>query len=297
MINKKNNLSERFIKISKFILFGATFLGLSTFSNQVKASAPPRCIDVLGTKDATTGKYSKKASDISVDFCTETPDRFEITIYELGLCTSSPFTSGSPTFTKENCEVSMISDGSVSDIAGKTVSLPPMNGRPANNETGYSYAYIIIKNEFGLRGSLKIDDGSGGTHQYCSKGFPNDGISTAAASSCLPEDHTEELDDFGDSSFSAYFPESGTPESMTDGGKVSALLVKDDLTTATSATQVRKLIGLFETDPLEKVVISDTTNGLEMQLKVTDIGYGISFNSGEPVDFGSQPFKPIFTTF
>ena len=40
-----------------------------------------------------------------------------------------------------------------------------------------------------------------------------------------------------------------------------------------------------------------STNGLEMQLTVTDIGYGIQFVNGEPYDFGSMPFKPVFATF
>jgi len=30
---------------------------------------------------------------------------------------------------------------------------------------------------------------------------------------------------------------------------------------------------------------------------VADGGYGIAFESGVPVDFGSAPFKPVFTTF
>ena len=34
-----------------------------------------------------------------------------------------------------------------------------------------------------------------------------------------------------------------------------------------------------------------------MQLTVTDIGYGIGFSGGEPQDFGSMPFKPVFATF
>ena len=85
---------------------------------------------------------------------------------------------------------------------------------------------------------------------------------------------------------------------MSGGGAVSALLVKDDLTTSTVRTATTKLIGLFTTDDDNKVKITDTTNGLEMQLQVTDIGYGIEFqNNGEPNDFGSMPFKPIFNTF
>tara|TARA_B100001250_G_C19455518_1_gene637842 strand:- start:118 stop:516 length:399 start_codon:yes stop_codon:yes gene_type:complete len=130
--------------------------------------------NVLGTKD-TNGKYSKSIGDIAgnIDFCSDTPDRFETTIYELGLCTTPPFTSDSRTFSRDtgNCSVTMTTTGAVADIASSTVSLPRMTGRPESND--YKYAYIIIKNEFGLRGSIKLDNGSAGTSQYCSDG---DGI-------------------------------------------------------------------------------------------------------------------------
>ena len=91
----------------------------------------------------------------------------------------------------------------------------------------------------------------------------------------------------------AYF----APEAMDGGGKVSALLTSTDLTTAASTGDVQRLIGVFETNSGSPVVISDSSNGLEMQLTVTDIGYGIQFQNGVPVDFGSMPFKPVFTTF
>ena len=301
---------KRITKVLNSFLIGSTLLGFSTFTHKAEASAPPLCKDVLGTKDAN-GKYSKAASAIAgnVQFCSDTPDRFEMTIYELGLCTSAPFTSASQTFNRDtgNCSITMTSSGTVADIASSTVSLPSMTGRPTTNE--YQYAYIIIKNTFGLRGSIKIDNGSGGTSQYCSDG---DGMATTAAASCNALNHLEELDDFGDSEeavedqeigFSAYFPVSagsgpGGSELMSGGGGVTALLVKDDLTTSSNRTETTKLIGLFSTNPSNKVNITDTTNGLEMQLQVTDIGYGIEFqNNGEPNDFGSMPFKPIFNTF
>ena len=47
-----------------------------------------------------------------------------------------------------------------------------------------------------------------------------------------------------------------------------------------------------------EVVINDEVNGVEVELQVSDGGYGIEFNnSGVPIDFGSAPFKPVFTTF
>ena len=86
---------------------------------------------------------------------------------------------------------------------------------------------------------------------------------------------------------------------MNEGGKITALLTKDDenLTTASNETEAERLIGVFETNSGAPIVIDNGTNGLEMQLTVTDIGYGIEFLEGEPLDFGSQPFRPVFETF
>ena len=295
----------------KYVLCGTALIGLSTFSRPAEANTPPKCIEdnALGEKD-TLGRYQRSRNDIAglLNFCTHTPDRFEITIYELGLCEEEPFTSSRKVFnrTTGKCTITMTSTGSVADIANATIALPKMNGRPANGE--YQYAYIIIKNEFGLRGSLTMDDGSGSTpktfFQYCSD---NEGTSTGQAASCTAQNHIEELDDFGDSDedlenqelgYRDFFPTSGDYEDMGNNEGVSALLVKDDLSQAGDRLATRKLIGLFKSAPSNKVKITNSTNGLEMQLTVTDIGYGIAFDgNGEPEDFGSMPFKPIFTTF
>ena len=188
----------------------------------------------------------------------------------------------------------MTNTGVTADLANNVVSLPEMDGRPASNT--YKYAYIIITNTFGLRGSVTIQNGSGDDVKYCS-GTNGDSTAgtTAASGFCTAKDHTETLDDFGDGSFSAFFPEA----TMDGGGKISALLTAADanLTTATNASEVKRLIGVFETNSGTPVVINSSTNGLEMQLTVTDIGYGIQFVNGEPYNFGSMPFKPVFATF
>ena len=307
----KSSYRKKLTKSFKYLLLGSALLGFSTFSKPAEANTPPKCISegALGEKDGS-GRYLRNRNDVagSLTFCTHTPDRFEITIYELGLCEEEPFTSSSQIFnrTTGKCTITMTSSGSVADIADATISLPSMNGRPPNGE--YQYAYIIIKNEFGLRGSLTMDDGSGSTprtfFKYCSD---NEGVSTGQASSCTAQNHTEELDDFGDSDedpenqelgYRDFFPTSGDYEDLGNNEGVSALLVKDDLSQAGDRLATRKLIGLFKSAPSNKVKITNSTNGLEMQLTVKDIGYGIAFDdNGEPVDFGSQPFKPIFKTF
>jgi len=300
MKTNKKNLQSKLNKFLGSFLLGTTLLGCTLFIDEARASEP-QCKDVLGTKNGN-GKYSKDKDDIKADntnFCTGTPDRFEIVIYELGLCTSAPFTKASTTFNKDtgNCVVTMTSSGSTVDIAGSTVSLPNMPGRPQSNS--YQYGYVIIQNVIGLKGSLKIDDGSGGVSHYCSDA---NGDATNASASCSPLNHAEEIDDFGaggGAPFSAFYPgDARTSVPMPGGGAVTALLVKNDLSTASQASESQKLIGLFSSDVNNKVVITDATKGLEMELSVTDLGYGISFDgNGEVDDFGSMPFQPIFNTF
>ena len=285
---------QTLLKNINSIAIGFGLFGFTAFPDVAKANTPQKCTTAIGAK--VDGKYTKTAAQIgnTMTFCTDTPERFEITIHELGLCTAQPIQAGTPrTFSKDDCVVTMTSTGVTADLANNVVSLPEMDGRPPSNT--YSHAYIIITNTFGLRGSVTLKNGAGGDVKYCSGA---NGISTAGTTTgsfCTAQDHTETLDDFGDSSFSAYF----APATMDGGGKVSALLTAADanLTTATNAGEVKRLIGVFETNSGSPVVINDSTNGLEMQLTVTDIGYGIQFQNGEPVDFGSMPFKPIFATF
>ena len=292
-------LKQNLLKNINSIAVGFGLIGFTALTDVAKAEAPPKCTAAISSK--VDGKYTKTAAQIgnAMTFCTDTPDRFEITIYELGLCTAQPIKTGSPrTFSRDDCVVTMTSSGSVADLANSTVTLPSMNGRPASNT--YTHAYIILTNTFGLKGSVTIKNGSGDDLKYCpDTNGDSTGGTTAASGFCTPQPHTEILNDFGDGSFSAYFPLDAEDGEMDGGGKVSALLTGDDvnLTTATQASEAKRLIGVFETNSGNPVVINDQTNGLEMQLTVTDIGYGIGFSGGEPADFGSQPFKPIFTTF
>ena len=291
-ISKSVNL-KMLIKSTKNLSIGFSIALSSFFPSYLKAEeTPDLCSDVLGTLDSSTGAYSKSASEIAEDgtfFCAGTPDRFELSIYEMGLCTTNPIEDSPKVFSKTNCVESMVSTGGVTaDLAGKTVDLPSSATRPANNT--YTYAYIVIKNTFGLKGSLKISDGSGGVLQYCST---SDGSSTSATESCTPVNHTETLTSFDDT----FSPDFG-PAEMPSGGEVSAILTDSSLVRATEGG-VERLIGVFATNAGTPVVINDSVSGLEVELQVTDGGYGIEFNSstGEVIDFGSMPFKPVFTTF
>ena len=285
----KSNCRTNLTKSLKYLLLGSTLFGLSTFSRPAKAEAPPLCKDVLTQTTAKQNIFSENSTAVATKlsaydyYCLGSPDRFEIAIHEMGLCTQNPISGTPKTFSKENCEVTMSTDGAIADLAGKTVSLPPAAGRPAN--ATYTYAYIVILNEFGLKGSISLD----GT-VYCSG---STGIDVNSSPGCTAANHTEELDTF-DQGFEADFG----PETMPTGGKVSAILTDSSLERAANASAVTRLVGVFETNSGSPVVINDGVNGLEVELQVSDGGYGIGFNSsGVPEFFGSAPFKPVFNTF
>jgi len=285
----KKSFIQRLINTSSSIAIGATLLGITTNVDSIKASSPAVCKDKLTQTTVEQNIFSENNSQVATalnnvgDYCLGSPDKFEIVIYEMGLCTQNPISGTPKAFSKDNCAITMVSTGgATADLAGKTVQLPAASTRPAN--ATYTHAYITILNEFGLRGSISLD----GT-VYCSNSTGGVNDSTG----CTAVDHTEELDSF-DESFEADFG----PENMPTGGKVSAILTDSSLIRAANANSVTRLIGVFETNAGSPVVITDSVNGVEVELQVSDGGYGIEFNeSGVPTDFGSAPFKPVFTTF
>lgn len=288
LINKK--LSMKIFRKFNSMVVCAGLIGYVPQMNSVQAS-PDLCKDKLTQTTSKKNIFSENTSGVAAanltnEFCLGSPDRFELVIYEMGLCTQNPIIGSPKTFTKDNCVVTMTSaSGSRADLAGAVVNLPSSPERPPN--ATYTHAFMTILNEFGLRGSITL----AGT-KYCSTN--TGGVNSSA--NCSPVDHTEELDDFDGETFSADFG----PETMPTGGKVSALLTDSSLTRAANAAAVTRLVAVFETNSGSPVVITDSVNGLEVELQVADGGYGIMFDfggSGVPEDFGSAPFKPLFTTF
>ena len=125
----KSSFRKKLIKSFKYLLLGSALLGFSTFSKPAKADAPPKCTDAnaLGAKDSS-GRFQRSANDVrgSLNFCTDTPERFEITIYELGLCKKEPFKRTSKFFNRETgeCTITMTSSGSVADLSLIHISEP-----------------------------------------------------------------------------------------------------------------------------------------------------------------------------
>tara|TARA_Y100001968_G_scaffold332293_1_gene389876 strand:+ start:773 stop:1678 length:906 start_codon:yes stop_codon:yes gene_type:complete len=257
-----------------------------------------------GTTNATIAYIRDNLDGI----CLHTPSKYELTIYEMGLCTSHPLTGavGSKVFDKTTCIQTLVSTtGSVVDLApgsssSKTASLPASATRPASNS--YGFAYILLSTEFNLKGSYEL---SNGTTYYSKKGTDEDGFEWGEADSSLTaaQGHKDTINNF-------YFEEGdGWDAEMTDtsfgGGTVAALLLKECSgatcegtdAKATSISDTKRLLGVFT--PSSPVVITNTTKGVEVELVVKKGGYLLELNDGgdEINGFGSAPFKPVFTLF
>ena len=244
--------------------------------------------------------------------CLHTPDKYELTIYEMGLCTNHPLTGnvGSKVFDKSSCEITMVSTtGTVVDLApgtatSKTSQLPSATSRPASNS--YSYAYIILNTEFNLKGSYTL---ANGTTYYTKPGTDSEGYPYGEADSSLSAalGHTDDIDNlyFGDDSLG--WDGEMTATDMPGGGKVSALLLKECTGAACEGTEglattranTDRLLGVFETNAGSPVVIKDSTKGVEVELVVKKSGYVMWLNDeGDEIGgFGSAPFKPVFSVF
>ena len=256
---------------------GTVILGLSAFAMsgpEVKAQTMPVC------------PASGTAADLSATgACRGTPDRYEITVYEMGLCTSDPLSAGN--YDSTTCTATFTSAGGTNAnlAGGASISLGSSSSgggtRPADGS--YGWAYIIIGNTFGLRGEYELTAGSGFAGVYGSDSSGN------AVLGGTPTNFTETLTNFDPSG--ACTP---TAWENVGGGRLDAAITDSSLTTATSCTGVTRIVGSFA--PSTPIVIDPATTGIQVTFSVTNNGMSlIDGPGGVLASFGSGPFSPSFT--
>ncbi len=293
------------MQFSKTIL--KALLVASTLGMSFSASAEEETFDIKSCPTPDTGLNTVEyIQQELMGVCLHTPDKFEIVIYEMGLCpgNENPIKNSGASFDTSKCIKSMVSEnGFKVDLAPgnnseKTAALPQAETRPPSDT--YNRAYIILSKDIKLKGSYTFKDG---TVCVSTQGEFEDGYKYGKPD-CTPgaiaQDHFDDLNDMGDGrTWSGYME--ATP--MPTGGSVEALLVKADNTVAQKKEDVKKLVGLFKTAANAPVVITDNTSGLEMVLEVSvnEQGKGGSYmlqtNGNVLEGFGSAPFKPRFSTF
>ena len=220
--------------------------------------------------------------------CSATPDKYEIVIYEMGLCTgSSPISGG--TLDRTNCTATYSnSSGQTVDLAGSASITLDSSSSTAPSPNTYTYGYLVMANTFGLRGSLQT---SQSTWVSTSDGSASNSESTAA-------DFSESLTNFAAEEGQC---DSSASERM-NLGTMSAILTDSDLdeVTSCSSASITRLIGAFA--PNTPYTITAATTALKTTFTVTDNGMSVippyeanelgQVNMGVGVgEFGSGPFQ------
>ncbi len=256
-------------------------------SNQNKSYTSISCLSIsLISTPAKANECLENPASFSTEDCYETPDRYEIKIYELGLCTSDPLSSTnfdgsscSATYSNSDGLTLNIAPGSQQGIKGGTTTKPA-----AGN---YEHAYIKMANTFGLNGSYTIN---GTTFYSTSNG-------SASTSLSKGQNWTEVLYDFsgGDSCDQGDYSAS---ETFTSGvtGTIKARLTNNSYTTVSSCPSATRLVGSFA--PSSPISITNDQLGLEVNFTVTKSGMTVfRQNTSSVAQFGSGPFRARFTAY
>jgi hypothetical protein len=248
----------------------------------------------------TNGVYSE--TEIKSG-CEATPDFYEIVIYKMYLCTSTPTI---PTVTAAadltNCSQIFNSDaGATANVAQNSdVDLTGTYTRPPDGT--YTHGYAMMDNTFGITAAIQIDgsmdgqaSGSGvfcrtvsgsGNHTKASGSHTDE--SACSATEVAAGKYTETLTHFGGSGDAWTRVADATP---TPGSTIKGLLVDSNGHLAANEGEVVKLEGLVGF--ANAITVTPNTTSLTMSF---NLGEGMSLNSAgaDKIYMGSGPFEAIF---
>ena len=248
----------------------------------------------------TNGVYSE--TEIKSG-CEATPDFYEIVIYKMYLCTSTPTI---PTVTAAadltNCSQIFNSDaGATANVAQNSdVDLTGTYTRPPDGT--YTHGYAMMDNTFGITAAIQIDgsmdgqaSGSGvfcrtvsgsGNHTKASGSHTDESV--CSATEVAAGKYTETLTHFGGSGDAWTRVADATP---TPGSTIKGLLVDSNGHLAANEGEVVKLEGLVGF--ANAITVTPNTTSLTMSF---NLGEGMSLNSAgaDKIYMGSGPFEAIF---
>ena len=235
--------------------------------------------------------------------CEATPDFYEIVIYKMYLCTSTPTI---PTVTAAadltNCSQIFNSDaGATANVAQNSdVDLTGTYTRPPDGT--YTHGYAMMDNTFGITAAIQIDgsmdgqaSGSGvfcrtvsgsGNHTKASGSHTDESV--CSATEVAAGKYTETLTHFGGSGDAWTKVADAAP---TPGSTIKGLLVDSNGHLAANEGEVVKLEGLVGF--ANAITVTPNTTSLTMSF---NLGEGMSLNSAgaDRIYMGSGPFEAIF---
>ena len=259
------------------------------------------------TKDANAAcAKTGDVLDVVSDWCETQPDEYEIVIYKLYLCTSSPTlptTTSAVDLTSGGCEqIFDNSSGATAAVTqGSELNLTGTYIRPTNGT--YTHGYAMMDNTFGITASLQFAGAmtgqTGGSGVYCGtvsgSGTSNTSGDPSNTSVCSSTPVTagkfvETLEDFGSESFEATAEANDINGTTAD---IKGILVDTSGQLATADSDVDKLEGLVTF--ADSVIFTDAVTEVKMSFNV-GVGMSLYQDSGGNLSMGSGPFQAIIET-
>ena len=227
--------------------------------------------------------------------CRATPTKYEVTIYEMGVCSEHPFGTNTAgvggssvtTMNKATCSVAFSnSSGFTYDIAEALNSSAPLVGtstRPANGT--YKYPYVILGNNFSVNTAITSTDGN----TYYADG------SGGATTTSPGTDYDDALTNFyAGSCYSGYIGAS-IPIGTIDAFLTNNSLVRRDSTDFSSGecTGVTRVVGVINLNT--PFTITAETTKMQFNFVISNYGVELDVNgSGVVTSMGSGPFSGSF---
>ena len=273
------------IKISLLsILISTSFIGTkSVFA--LSATSMTLCSD--------TGNLIAAASGSAQGYCRFTPLKYEVAIYEMGVCTADPMTGTE--FNRALCTATFTatdtSNGDVQDMVKTldgTISLTGTSSRPGTGT--YGFPYVIIGNTVTVRGEFE----NGGTTYY---GLANGSVDTTGPSADLGS----ALKTFGPSSacdgtYTGASASNGTIDAYLTDTALDKKSGGGDYNGSDGCTGITRLVGLMKLNT--PVTITNNTIEFKFTFNIRNFGSQFIETGGNNIpDLISQgPFGGFFET-
>ena len=288
-------------KLSKKLFLSLSILGLFLSAEPSKSS---EWEENAATVSCTTGHEdmsdAAEGNDHSQPFsivsdaanphkaCLQTPEGYQITLFNIGMCTKNPFDETNDNvdlaFSEANgCVWTMEStSGSEIDLAAnlnQAIALPSSSTRPPSGT--YRHFLIVMNPNIKLKGSYTTTDPTNGGTFYTKPGSSSvdtegEFDSSLSSSQFFTAEFSDELG-FNNREECSYSYQR-TISSGSNPGLLRAVLTNDNLETQAECSGVTKLVGDF--NPSTPLVIDDDTSGLEIQFSITGAGLHVEGGGG-----------------
>ena len=279
-----------------FLIFSIIFVFEIVNSNQAEACT---------VTDGVVAKESGDGADFIDDGCDETPALYEVVIYKLYLCTSSPTeaTTSSTVVLTPCSQVFDNSSGATASVTqGAEIVLDGTYTRPPDGT--YTHGYAYMDNTFGITWAGELSAAmtgmTGGTGVFCgtvagsgthAKGSTHTNSSVCGSSAITAGKFVETLAQFGGSG-SAFSSKAEVENINNTTAAIVGYLVDSNEHRASTTGEVDKLEGLVTF--ANPVSVTPDTTSLSMKFNVGE-GMHLVNGGSNKLFIGSGPFQAIMT--